>query len=241
MMRAAGVLLAPFVVAAPAPVPDRAAERAAMVLEIENLAATAGYVEVRRIDRSVLTAMRAVPRHLFVPQAVRASAYRSEPLPIGHAQTISQPFIVAAMTHLLQVTSGQRILEIGTGSGYQAAVLGQMGAEVRTIEIVEPLAREAAERLRTLGYGKVRVRAGDGYAGWPNEAPFDRIIVTAGAPQLPQPLVDQLKPGGRMVIPIAARGGGGEELVIVTKDRRGRVRKRALLPVRFVPLTRSGG
>jgi protein-L-isoaspartate(D-aspartate) O-methyltransferase len=120
------------------------------------------------------------------------------------------------MTHLLQVAPGQRILEIGTGSGYQAAVLGQMGAEVRTIEIVEPLAREAAERLRTLGYGKVRVRAGDGYAGWPEEAPFDRIIVTAGAPQLPQPLVDQLKPGGRMVIPIAARGGG-EELVIVTK------------------------
>jgi protein-L-isoaspartate(D-aspartate) O-methyltransferase len=211
-----------------------------MVLAIENLAATAGYPELRRIDRPVLAAMRAVPRHLFVPAAVRRLAYRSEPVPIGHGQTISQPYIVAVMTHLLQVAPGQRILEVGTGSGYQAAVLAAMGAEVRSIEIVEPLAREAADRLRTLGYDKVIVRAGDGYAGWPEAAPFDRIIVTAGAPHLPQPLVDQLKPGGRMVIPIAA-GRDGEELILVTKDRRGRVRKRALLPVRFVPLTRSGG
>jgi protein-L-isoaspartate(D-aspartate) O-methyltransferase len=245
MMRAAFVLLAPLAVAAapapaPAPIPDRAAEREAMVLAIENLAATAGYPELRRIGRPVLAAMRAVPRHRFVPEAVSRLAYRSEPLAIGHGQTISQPYIVAVMTHLLQAGPGQQILEVGTGSGYQAAVLAAMGAEVRSIEIVEPLAREAAERLRTLGYHKVIVRAGDGYAGWPEAAPFDRIIVTAGAPHLPQPLVDQLKPGGRMVIPIAA-GREGEELMLVTKDRRGRVRKRALLPVRFVPLTRSRG
>ncbi len=232
------ILLAPLAAAAPAPAADRGAEREAMVLAIENLAATAGYPEVRRIARPVLRAMRAVPRHLFVPHPARALAYRSEPLEIGHGQTISQPFIVAAMTHLLEVAPGQRILEIGTGSGYQAAVLAAMGAQVRSIEIVEPLAREAADRLSALGYGSVTVRAGDGYAGWPDEAPFDRIIVTAGAPHLPQPLVDQLKPGGRMVIPLAAPGGG-EELVLVTKDRRGRVRKRVLLPVRFVPLTRS--
>jgi protein-L-isoaspartate(D-aspartate) O-methyltransferase len=242
MIRGAFVLLAPLAVAAPAPAPapDRAAERKAMVLAIENLAATAGYPQLRRIDPPVLAAMRAVPRHLFVPEAVRRLAYRSEPLLIGHGQTISQPYIVAVMTHLLQAAPGQRILEVGTGSGYQAAVLAEMGAEVRSIEIVEPLAREAAERLRTLGYDKVIVRAGDGYAGWPEAAPFDRIIVTAGAPHLPQPLVDQLKPGGRMVIPIAA-GRDGEELMLVTKDPRGRVRKRGLLPVRFVPLTRSRG
>jgi protein-L-isoaspartate(D-aspartate) O-methyltransferase len=245
MMRAAFVLLAPLAVTgapapAPAPIPDRAAEREAMVLAIENLAATAGYPELRRIGRPVLAAMRAVPRHRFVPEAVSRLAYRSEPLAIGHGQTISQPYIVAVMTHLLQAAPGQQILEVGTGSGYQAAVLAAMGADVRSIEIVEPLAREAAERLRTLGYDKVTVRAGDGYAGWPEAAPFDRIIVTAGAPHLPQPLVDQLKPGGRMVIPIAA-GREGEELMLVTKDRRGRVRKRALLPVRFVPLTRSRG
>ena len=143
-------------------------------------------------------------------------------------------------THLPEVAPGQRILEVRSGSGYQAAVLAAMGAEVLSIEIVEPLAREAADRLRNLGYKQVSVRTGDGYAGWPDAAPFDRIIVTAGAPHLPQPLVDQLKPGGRMVIPIAA-GGEGEELMLVTKDRRGRVRKRALLPVRFVPLTRSRG
>jgi protein-L-isoaspartate(D-aspartate) O-methyltransferase len=184
--------------------------------------------------------MRALPRHLFVPEANRAASYRSEALEIGHAQTISQPYIVALMTHLLRVEPGQRILEVGTGSGYQAAVLAQMGAQVRSIEIVAPLAREAAERLRALGYDKVIVRAGDGYAGWPQAAPFDRIIVTAGAPHLPQPLVDQLRPGGRMVIPITT-SSEGEELVLVTKDLRGRVRKRSLLPVRFVPLTRSAG
>jgi protein-L-isoaspartate(D-aspartate) O-methyltransferase len=226
--------------AGPPETADRAVERAAMVLEIESLAATAGLAEARRLDRRVLAAMRAVPRHLFVPEANRASSYRGQALEIGHAQTISQPYIVALMTHLLRVEPGQRILEVGTGSGYQAAVLAQMGAQVYSIEIVAPLAQQAAERLRALGYDKVVVRAGDGYAGWPQAAPFDRIIVTAGAPHLPQPLVDQLRPGGRMVIPITT-GSEGEELVLVTKDLRGRVRKRSLLPVRFVPLTRSAG
>ena len=226
--------------AGPPETADRAVERAAMVLEIESLAATAGLAEARRLDRRVLAAMRPVPRHLFVPEANRASSYRGQALEIGHAQTISQPYIVALMTHLLRVEPGQRILEVGTGSGYQAAVLAQMGAQVYSIEIVAPLAQQAAERLRALGYDKVVVRAGDGYAGWPQAAPFDRIIVTAGAPHLPQPLVDQLRPGGRMVIPITT-GSEGEELVLVTKDLRGRVRKRSLLPVRFVPLTRSAG
>jgi len=226
--------------AEPADPRERAAEREAMVMEIANVAEIAGVGEARRIDRRVLAAMRAVPRHRFVPAEASRFAYQGRPLPIGHRQTISQPYIVALMTHLLQVAPGHKVLEVGTGSGYQAAVLAAMGVEVRSIEIVAPLAAEAAERLRALGYDKVRVRAGDGYAGWPDEAPFDRIIVTAGAPHLPRPLVDQLRPGGRMVIPIAS-GGEGEELILVTKDRRGQVRQRALLPVRFVPLTRSPG
>jgi protein-L-isoaspartate(D-aspartate) O-methyltransferase len=225
---------------APAEPAERARERGAMVLEIENLAATAGVADARRLDRRVLAAMRAVPRHLFVPDAQRTEAYRGVALEIGHRQTISQPYIVALMTHLLRVEPGQRILEVGTGSGYQAAVLAAMGARVHSIEIVAPLAREAAERLRRLGYDKVVVRAGDGYAGWPEAAPFDRIIVTAGAPHLPQPLVDQLRPGGRMVIPITT-GPDGETLTLVIKDARGRVNTRSILPVRFVPLTRSSG
>jgi protein-L-isoaspartate(D-aspartate) O-methyltransferase len=241
MMRSLPMLLAGLLAsAAPAESPERARERSSMVLEIENLAATAGVPDARRLDRRVLAAMRAVPRHLFVPQVQRTEAYRGVALEIGHRQTISQPYIVALMSHLLRVEPGQRILEVGTGSGYQAAVLAAMGARVHSIEIVAPLAREAAERLRRLGYDKVVVRAGDGYAGWPDAAPFERIIVTAGAPHLPQPLVDQLRPGGRMVIPITT-GPDGETLTLVTKDARGRVKTRAVLPVRFVPLTRSPG
>ena len=142
------------------------------------------------------------------------------------------------MTHLLDVQPGHRVLEVGTGSGYQAALLSRLGGTVHTIEIVEPLAREAEERLRRLGYGNVTVRAGDGYRGWPEHAPFDRIMVTAGAPHVPQPLLEQLRPGGRLVIPVS-RGRDGEMLMVVEKDRRGRIRKRDILPVRFVPLTRS--
>jgi protein-L-isoaspartate(D-aspartate) O-methyltransferase len=185
----------------------------------------------------VLEAMRAVPRHLFVPAEAAPLAYRNVALPIGHEQTISQPYVVALMTHLLDVKPGHRVLEVGTGSGYQAAVLSRLAGEVRTVEIVEPLATEAAERLRRLGYSNVTVKAGDGYRGWPEHAPFDRIMVTAGAPHVPRPLLDQLKPGGRLVIPVS-RGRAGEMLVLVEKDRRGRVRSRDILPVRFVPLTR---
>ena len=210
-----------------------------MALTVANMAATTGAREARQLDPKVVAAMRRVPRHLFVPEDIAPYAYRNTALPIGHEQTISQPYIVALMTHLLDVQPGHRVLEVGTGSGYQAAVLAQLGARVHSIEIVEPLAREAAVRLKTLGYGSVAVRVGDGYAGWPDAALFDRIIVTAGAPHIPRPLLDQLKPGGGMVIPVAAAKGGDEELMLVEKDRRGKIRKRSILPVRFVPLVRA--
>ena len=208
-----------------------------MALTVANMAGTAGVREARRMDPAVLDALRNVPRHRFVPPETAPHAYANAALPIGHGQTISQPYIVALMTHLLKAGKGVRVLEVGTGSGYQAAVLAELGAEVWTIEIVEPLAREAEGRLAGLGYGRVRVRAGDGYAGWPEAAPFDRIIVTAGADRLPPPLLAQLRPGGRMVVPLR-RGAGAEELVLVEKDRNGRVRSRDILPVRFVPLVR---
>jgi protein-L-isoaspartate(D-aspartate) O-methyltransferase len=229
------VPLLALLVAAPAAA-ERASERELMVLTVASMGASAGVPEARQIDPAVLAAMRKVPRHLFVPPEIGPLAYRNSALPIGHGQTISQPFIVALMTHLLKVRPTDRVLEIGTGSGYQAAVLSPLAREVRSIEIVVPLAREAEARLRTLGYGNVTVRAGDGYAGWPEAAPFDRIIVTAAAPHIPRPLLDQLGPGGRMVIPLA--GADSDTLYLVEKDRHGRVRKRAILPVRFVPFTR---
>lgn len=238
MMKSLALLLAPFLAAA-APAEERSAERELMVLTVANMAETAGAREARRLDPAVLAAMRKVPRHLFVPEEVGREAYRNQPLPIGHEQTISQPYIVGLMSHLLKAEPGQKVLEVGTGFGYQAAVLADMGANVWSIEIVEPLAREAEARLATLGYN-VRVRVGDGYAGWPEEAPFDRIIVTAAAPHVPKPLVAQLKPGGRMVIPVS-KGTEGEELMLLTKDLKGRVRSRAVLPVRFVPLVRARG
>jgi protein-L-isoaspartate(D-aspartate) O-methyltransferase len=230
------LLLAPLLLAA-APAGERAAERELMVLTIANMAETAGLREPRRIDPAVLRAMREVPRHLFVPEEARRFAYESRPLPIGHDQTISQPYIVAVMTHLLGAKPEDRVLEVGTGSGYQAAVLSRLVRQVHSIEIVEPLAQRAARTLRELGYANVEVRSGDGYAGWPERAPFDRIIVTAGADHIPRPLLDQLRPGGRMVIPLGSKPDT-LELTLVDKDARGRIRKRALLPVRFVPLTR---
>ena len=239
MIRRTLVVAAALLTAAAAPAGERAREREMMVLSVANMAETAGVRGGERIDAAVLDAMRKVPRHLFVPEEVRAEAYRNHPLPIGHDQTISQPYIVALMTHLLEVEPGHRVLEIGTGSGYQAAVLAELAASVHSIEIVAPLALEAKARLAELGYDNVAVRGGDGYAGWPEEAPFDRIIVTAGAPHIPEPLVEQLKPGGRMVIPVG-RGAEGEELMLVRKDGKGRVTRRALLPVRFVPLVRGG-
>jgi protein-L-isoaspartate(D-aspartate) O-methyltransferase len=228
-------LAAPFLLAA-APAADRAAERELMVLTVANMAETAGLAS-RRIDPAVLRAMREVPRHLFVPEAAARFAYENRPLPIGHEQTISQPYIVALMTDLLKPRPEDVVLEVGTGSGYQAAILSGLARRVHTIEIVEPLAAGSASRLAGLGYSNVEVRSGDGYAGWPERAPFDRIMVTAGADHIPRPLLDQLRPGGRMVIPLG-RKPDSLELTLIDKDSKGRIRKRALLPVRFVPLTR---
>ncbi|HEY5720385.1 MAG TPA: protein-L-isoaspartate(D-aspartate) O-methyltransferase, partial [Gammaproteobacteria bacterium] len=184
----------------------------------------------------VLAALGAVPRHQLVPERARPYAYANRPLAIGHGQTISQPYIVALMTDLLRVGAGERVLEVGTGSGYQAAVLAELGVRVFTQEIVAPLAAEASARLAQLGYRDVAVRHADGYHGWPGEAPFDAIIVTAAASHVPPPLVEQLKPGGRMVIPVGSRFFT-QHLMLVEKGADGAVTLRQLLPVRFVPLT----
>ncbi|HRH98319.1 MAG TPA: protein-L-isoaspartate(D-aspartate) O-methyltransferase [Prosthecobacter sp.] len=186
-------------------------------------------------NQRVLEAMRSVPRHEFVPKEMRAQAYADEPLPIGHGQTISQPYIVAFMTEAINPQPGERILEIGTGSGYQAAVLAAMGAQVFSIEIVKPLGEKAGKDLRRLGYDQVKVRIGDGYAGWPEEAPFDAVIVTCAPENIPQPLIDQLKTGGRMIIPVGEEGGR-QELYLLKKTADG-LHKTAVLPVRFVPMT----
>jgi protein-L-isoaspartate(D-aspartate) O-methyltransferase len=186
-------------------------------------------------DPQVLQAMREVPRHLFVPPELIPNSYEDRPLPIGLGQTISQPYIVAKMTELAAPKKSDRALEIGTGSGYQAAVLSTIVAEVNSIEIVEPLGTEARNRLRTLGYRNVEVRIGDGYAGWPEKAPFDIILVTAAPPEIPPKLVEQLKPGGRMVAPV---GGSPsiQSLLLITKNAKGEVNKREIMPVAFVPM-----
>lgn len=185
-------------------------------------------------DPAVLAAMEKVPRHLFVPPPQRPAAYADAPLPIGHGQTISQPYIVARMTELLGVRRGDKVLEIGTGSGYQAAVLAEMGVRVYTIEIVEPLGKEAREILTRLGYRNVEARVGDGYKGWPGEAPFDAIIVTAAPPTIPQPLLEQVKVGGRIVLPV---GEVWQDLEVLTRRRDGTFERQKVLPVRFVPMT----
>lgn len=220
--------------------PDFARVRDQMVAEVRNLAATAGLGNVRRLDPEVLDALRAVPRHLFVPVSLQAQAYANRPLGIGHEQTISQPYIVALMTDLLDVGKDDVVLEVGTGSGYQAAVLATLVRHVYSIEIVDALARQASETLREGGYANVTVRAGDGYAGWPQHAPFDAIIVTAGAPRVPPRLIEQLKPGGRMVVPVGPPSST-QQLMLVEKRTDGRIRKRSLGPVAFVPLTGAGG
>ena len=218
--------------ARPAPADDRQAQaRAALVRELRA-------EKDPRIDNVALTAIARVPRHAFVPAAQRSAAYENRPLPIGYGQTISQPFIVALMTALARPARGQRILEVGTGSGYQAAVLAEAGAQVYSVEIIEPLSRTATQRLGAQGYGSVRTRVADGYYGWKENAPFDAIVVTAAAGSVPPPLVAQLKPGGRMVIPV----GGSfvtQVLMLLEKDMDGRVRAQQIAPVRFVPLTRS--
>ncbi len=185
-------------------------------------------------DKRVLDAVLNVPRHHFVPLELQDRAYEDGALPIGEGQTISQPYVVGIMSEYLQVLPGDRVLEIGTGSGYQAAVLAELGVRVYSIEIVESLANSAAKVLRKLGYQDVSVRFGDGYEGWPEEAPFDAIIVTAAPDHIPQPLVDQLKIGGRMVIPVGGRGN--QDLKLLIKEVAG-VREEDIIPVRFVPMT----
>lgn len=213
-------------------------QRAHLIHQIETIGKEiVSWKEGESFDPLVLRAMERVPRHLFVPRYLRLLAYRNRPLPIGYGQTISQPLIVALMTDLLKPASGQNVLEVGTGSGYQAAVLDELGMRVYTIEIIEPLAQSAKERLRTLGYHSVTTRWGDGYNGWEEAAPFDSIIVTAAGDHIPPPLLAQLKPGGRMVIPVGHRFMT-QRLVLVQKDAEGRITTQHLLPVRFVPLTR---
>jgi len=206
-----------------------------IVLEMRATARDTGRDTLRD---SVLRAMRTVPRHRFVPPSLAAESYRDQALPIGLSQTISQPFIVALMTELLDPRPDARVLEIGTGSGYQAAVLAECVAKVYTIEIVAPLGERAREVLSGLGYKNVEVRIGDGYKGWPEAAPFDAIIVTAAPDHVPQPLVDQLAPNGRMVIPVGSRHGI-QDLLIITKDAAGRAVTQRTIAVRFVPLTRE--
>jgi protein-L-isoaspartate(D-aspartate) O-methyltransferase len=189
-------------------------------------------------NAAVLAALRKVPRHEFVPEGQRLRAYQDGPLPIGFGQTISQPYIVALMTELASIKPGQRVLEVGTGSGYQAAVLAEVGGEVYTVEIIEPLALSAAERLKRLGYDKVHVKAGDGYQGWKEHAPFDAILVTAAAEPVPPPLVEQLKPGGRLVMPLGPPGET-QMLIVIEKDATGKTQTRNIAPVVFVPLTRE--
>ncbi|HEX2333390.1 MAG TPA: protein-L-isoaspartate(D-aspartate) O-methyltransferase [Burkholderiales bacterium] len=215
---------------------DYASQRARMVAEVEAMyAETRSETGLPAMSPAVRRALGKVERHRLVPPGEASRAYRNHPLPIGAGQTISQPYIVALSTDLLQPRPSDVVLEIGTGSGYQAAVLAEIVAKVYTIEIIPSLGNEARRRLEELGYGNVEVRIGDGYAGWPEKAPFDGIVVTAAAPRVPQALVDQLKPGGRMVIPV---GGTGDIqfLKLLTKRADGGVEEKKVLPVRFVPL-----
>jgi protein-L-isoaspartate(D-aspartate) O-methyltransferase len=206
---------------------DRDAARRARMVETQ--------IRARGVrDPRVLAAMEKVPRHLFVDSSQREQAYEDHPLPIAGSQTISQPYIVALMTELLDLSPKARVLEIGTGSGYQSAVLAELASEVYSIEILPDLARTASEKLKSLGYTNVVVLEGDGYRGWPEHAPFDGIVVTAAPERIPQPLVDQLATGGRMVIPV---GGFFQELKVFTKAKDGSLSEKDIIPVRFVPMT----
>ena len=189
-------------------------------------------------DEDILSVMQNVPRHLFIDESLWPKAYSDGPLPIGHGQTISQPYIVAFMTELLRPDTHHMVLEIGTGSGYQAAVLAKLVHHVYTIEIVPELGRNAKTTLKRLSYDNISVRVGDGYKGWPEEEPFDRIIVTAAPEKVPEALIDQLKPGGRMVLPVGPRWWG-QDLLVIEKDDRGKVVRKNTIPVRFVPMIRQ--
>ena len=215
---------------------DYTAQRARMVAEVEAMyAETRAETGLAAMSEPVRKALARVERHRLVPPGEASRAYRNHPLPIGAGQTISQPYIVALSTDLLNPRPGDVVLEVGTGSGYQAAMLAEIVSRVYSIEIIPSLGNEARKRLEALGYGNIEVRIGDGYAGWPEKAPFDGIVVTAAAPRVPQALVDQLKPDGRMVIPV---GGAGDiqYLKLLTKRADGGLEEKKVLPVRFVPL-----
>ena len=208
-----------------------------LVKEIEaDVQQTSIYLDKEALDPQVMKSMATVPRHKFVPLMQRPFAYLNRPLPIGHGQTISQPYIVAIMTDLIKPKPEHRVLEIGTGSGYQAAILSEIVKEVYTIEIIKPLGEEASARFKDLNYNNIQARIGDGYYGWKEAAPFDGIVVTAAASHIPPPLVQQLKPGGRMLIPVGSVFMV-QHLVIVEKSLQGKITTRQILPVRFVPLT----
>ena len=238
------IVLAAILIAATHPVTaaaqDRYSEqRARMVSEIATIARETGDATGRpTLSEAVMTVMGRVPRHRFVPSSQERLAYQNRPLPVGEGQTISQPFVVALMTDLLDPKPKDIVLEVGTGSGYQAAILAELVAKVHTIEILEPLGKRAMQLLEQLGYRNVAVRIGDGYNGWPEAAPFDSIIVTAAPAQVPPPLIDQLKPGGRMVIP-AGESTDWQHLLLVEKQQDGTITMKRTLPVRFVPLTRD--
>jgi protein-L-isoaspartate(D-aspartate) O-methyltransferase len=234
------LILFPAMIAADAEGQDIcAAQRRAKLADITSITRETRFETGRAaLSERVLAAMTKVPRHRFVPASSEQYAHDNRPLPIGHGQTISQPFIVALMTDLLDVKPGDRVLEVGTGCGYQAAVLSELAKAVYTIEIVAPLAQEAAARLKALGYDNVTTRTGDGYAGWPEQAPYDAIMVTAGALEIPPALIAQLKPGGKLVIPVGPQWSG-QDLLLVEKDAGGKTTTRKMLGVRFVPLTRD--
>jgi protein-L-isoaspartate(D-aspartate) O-methyltransferase len=214
--------------------------RAALIAEIEEeVRETRSFLGKERLDPQVVAALEKVRREAFVPAEVRDRAYINRPLSIGHGQTISQPYIVAIMTDMLAIQPGARVLEIGTGSGYQTAVLAELAAEVFTVEVVAPLAEAARARLESLGYTNIHYRTGDGHAGWPEHAPYDGIVVTAAADKIPETLVAQLKPGGRLIIPVGQEYAT-QNLMRIDKDADGKTEERWMLPVAFVPLVDKG-
>ena len=230
-----GVMLLSLAAAAAAD--DYAQARQNLIEEIrQDVRDTSLYLDKEALDPRVMTTIGKVPRHQFVPAAQRHKAYINRPLPIGYGQTISQPYIVALMTDLIKPQPGDRVLEVGTGSGYQAAILAELTAQVYSIEIIEALGKEAQERLSRLDYDNITLRIGDGYYGWEEHAPFDAIVVTAAASHVPPPLVEQLKPGGRMVIPVGSRFLT-QQLLLIEKQAEGQIITRQVLPVMFVPLT----
>lgn len=212
------------------------AEHSKMMQAIEaDIQATSSYTGLGNFSNNVMAAMRAVPRHEFVPQDMQEYAYWNRPLPIGHGQTISQPYIVALMTELARIDNDSVVLEVGTGSGYQAAVLAEIASQVYSIEIIEPLGLRARDTLQRLGYSNIQVRIGNGYHGWAEAGPFDAILVTAAPEEVPQALIDQLKPDGRLVIPVGPQGKV-QLLKVMEKDSGGSIREINALPVSFVPL-----